>query len=214
MSVDFMKISELLIEGEAKALGLLVAQALEEGNSPDVILQKGLIAGMDEVGKRFKASEMFVPEVLRSARAMHAGMDILKPILAATNEGESKEKIVIGTVKGDLHDIGKNLVSMLLEGAGFEVIDAGIDISPEGFLEIVKKEKPAIVGMSAMLSTTMQAMGDTINYFKEQGMRDEVKFIVGGAPVSQEFANTIGADGYGDDATDTLSLVKKILGKG
>lgn len=214
MPVDLKKISELLIEGEAKPLGLLVTQALEEGNSPDEILQKGLINGMDEVGKRFKISEMFVPEVLRSARAMHVGMDILKPILAASNEGQNPEKIVIGTVKGDLHDIGKNLVCMLLEGAGFQVIDAGIDISPEAFLDVVKKENPVIIGMSAMLSTTMQAMGETINYFKDQGMRDKVKFIVGGAPVTQEFANTIGADGYADDATEALSLVKKILGKG
>ncbi|QGP91628.1 Methionine synthase [Neomoorella glycerini] len=208
MAVELQEIAKALIAGSQDQVRQLVGEALKEGVAPQEILQKGLIAGMDEVGRRFKANEMFVPEVLLCARAMHAGMDVLKPVMVEGAQG-NKEKVVIGTVKGDLHDIGKNLVIMMLEGAGFKVIDLGMNVSPEKFLEVFEAEKPAVIGMSAMLTTTMQAMRDTIALFEKQGQRHKVKFLVGGAPVTAEFANKIGADGYGADAGEALELVKE-----
>lgn len=208
MQMELQAIARALITGNQDEVRQLVGEALKEGVAPQEVLQKGLIAGMDEVGKRFKANEMFVPEVLLCARAMHAGMDVLKPVMVEGAEG-NQEKVVIGTVKGDLHDIGKNLVIMMLEGAGYKVLDLGMNVSPEKFLEVFETEKPAVIGMSAMLTTTMQAMRDTIALFEKQGQRDKVKFLVGGAPVTAEFSSTIGADGYGADAGEALELVKE-----
>jgi 5-methyltetrahydrofolate--homocysteine methyltransferase len=174
-------------------------------------LNNGLIVGMNEVGNRFKKGEMFIPEVLKSAKAMHAGQEVLRPLLAAGG-GATGGKIVLGTVQGDLHDIGKNLVGMMCEGAGFDVIDLGFNLEPEKFTEAIKKHQPAIVGMSALLTTTMRAMGYTIKAIEEAGLRDKVKVMVGGAPVDAEFAERIGADGYGHNAVSGAELAKKLAG--
>jgi 5-methyltetrahydrofolate--homocysteine methyltransferase len=182
---------------------------MDAGAKPVDIIDKGLIAGMDIVGPRFKDGEMFIPEVLMCAKAMHAGLDIVKPLLTA---GEQKAgKIVLGTVKGDLHDIGKNLVGMMLESSGIEVINLGIDLSPEKFLDAVKSNKPDILGLSAMLTTTMPAMKETIEVLVKAGLRDKVKIVIGGAPVSQNYADLIGADGYAPDAGSATMLCKKML---
>jgi 5-methyltetrahydrofolate--homocysteine methyltransferase len=166
---------------------------------------------MNEVGRRFKNNEFYVPEVLIAARAMHAAMDVLKPLLAASDV-QPVGTVVIGTVKGDLHDIGKNLVAMMLEGGGFNVIDLGVDVSPEKFLQAVREHKPNIVGLSALLTTTMPAMKTTIEALKEAGVRDQVKVIIGGAPVTQRFADEIGADGYAPDAASAVDVARQLLG--
>jgi 5-methyltetrahydrofolate--homocysteine methyltransferase len=165
---------------------------------------------MDHVGMEFKAGNMFVPEVLRSARVMHASMDILKPLLAAS-DAKMTGKLLLGTVKGDLHDIGKNLVGMMCEGAGFEVKDLGKDVSPEDFVEAVKEFEPDIVGMSALLTTTMRSMEHTIKALEEAGVRDKVKIVIGGAPVTQSFADQIGADGYASNAAAAADMAKRFV---
>lgn len=213
MAVDLQGIANALMAGDQNQVRQLTEEALKEGVSPQVILTDGLITGMGEVGKRFKVNEMFVPEVLLSARAMHAGMNVLKPMLAEGGNEEVQETVLIGTVKGDLHDIGKNLVIMMLEGAGYKVKDLGMNVTPEKFLEECELENPVVIGMSAMLTTTMEAMRDTIKYFEKQGKRDKVKFLVGGAPVTDNYAREIGADGYGADAGEAVDLVKKITGR-
>jgi 5-methyltetrahydrofolate--homocysteine methyltransferase len=184
---------------------------LDEGLVPKDILDNGLVVGMNEVGARFKRGEMFVPEVLMSARAMQAGLGVLRPHLVASG-AKLIGKIVIGTVKGDLHDIGKNLVGMMCQGAGFDVIDLGFNVDPEKFVKAIKEQQPDIVGMSALLTTTMRAMGHTINAIQEAGLRDSVKIMVGGAPVDAEFANRIGADGYGSNAANAAELAKRFVG--
>ncbi|ACI19047.1 cobalamin B12-binding domain-containing protein [Dictyoglomus thermophilum] len=209
--VDLKEIAEAVIKGNRKKVQELVSKALEDGLSPEEIINNGLLAGMSVVGERFKNNEIFVPEVLVSARAMQAGMDILKPLIAK-NPGIIKGKVVIGTVKGDLHDIGKNLVAMMLEGAGYQVFDLGIDVPPEKFVEAIKEYNPDIVGMSALLTTTMPQMGVTIEVLKKEGVRDKVKVIVGGAPVTETFAKEIGADGYAPDAPSAVELVNQLLG--
>jgi 5-methyltetrahydrofolate--homocysteine methyltransferase len=168
---------------------------------------------MNEVGVRFKVGDMFVPEVLMSAEAMQAGTTLLRPLLVG-GSGKQVGKVLLGTVKGDLHDIGKNLVAMMCEGAGFEVIDIGFNADPEKFVEAIKKQQPKVVGMSAMLTTTMRAMGYTIKAIEEAGLRDQVKIMVGGAPVDAEFAVRIGADGYGSNAPAGADLAKKLAGVG
>lgn len=213
MAVDLKGIANALMAGDQNQVRQLTEEALKEGVSPQVILTDGLITGMGEVGKRFKVNEMFVPEVLLSARAMHAGMNVLKPLLAEGGNDGAQETVLIGTVKGDLHDIGKNLVIMMLEGAGYKVKDLGMNVTPEKFLEEFELENAAVIGMSAMLTTTMEAMRDTIKYFEKQGKRDKVKFLVGGAPVTDNYAREIGADGYGADAGEAVDLVKKITGR-
>ncbi len=203
-------LKENLIAGKADEVRKNVKEALSLGLSAQTILDEGLVKAMDIVGKRFKANEIYVPEVLIAARAMHAGMDILKPLFV--KQGVKKiGKIVIGTVSGDLHDIGKNLVAVMMEGAGFEVIDLGVDISPEKFVDAVRKEKPTFLGMSALLTTTMLSMLKVINALKEAGLRDKVKVITGGAPVSREFAKEIGADGYADDARGAVEIARKLM---
>ena len=188
----------------------LVQEALKEGVSPNDVLVKGLIAGMDIVGKRFKANEIYVPEVLIAARAMKAGMAILKPLLADTGI-KPTGTFIIGTVKGDLHDIGKNLVSMMMEGAGFNVVDLGVDVQPAKFVDIIKKNPDSLVGMSALLTTTMMGMKETLESIKKEGAAGKVKVMIGGAPVTQKFADEIGADGYAPDAASAVDVAKKLL---
>jgi 5-methyltetrahydrofolate--homocysteine methyltransferase len=188
----------------------LVKEALSTGGSPEGILNGGLVEGMNIVGEKFKNNECFIPEVLVSARAMKQGLEILKPRLAETNV-KPLGKVVIGTIQGDLHDIGKNIVSMLLQGAGLEVIDLGADVPIDRFVESAKNEKADIVGMSALLITTMVNMKEVIQGLKEAGLKDDVKVIVGGAPVTRDFAVKIGADGYAPDAASGVDVAKTLL---
>lgn len=176
------------------------------------ILSEGLIAGMDVVGKKFKANEMYIPEVLIAARAMHASMDILKPLLAETG-APTKGIAVIGTVQGDLHDIGKNLVSMMLEGAGFTIVDAGVDVTSEKFVEAAKESKADIVGLSALLTTTMPSMKEIIVALRKDPATKDIKVIIGGAPLTQEYADSIGADGYAPDASSAVDISEELLKK-
>jgi 5-methyltetrahydrofolate--homocysteine methyltransferase len=204
------EISNFVIEGNLANIQDLTRQALDEGLEAKEILDKGLMPGMDHVGVEFKAGNMFVPEVLRSARAMQAAMNILRPILAESGV-ELAGKVLLGTVKGDLHDIGKNLVSMMCEGAGFEVKDLGKDVEADTFVEEVKNFEPDVLGMSALLTTTMRAMEHTIKSLEEAGVRDQVKIIIGGAPVTQAFSDQIGADGYASNAASAADLAKKLI---
>jgi 5-methyltetrahydrofolate--homocysteine methyltransferase len=209
--VDLREISSALIMGDRKKVKELIELALNEGISPEIILNEALIAGMNVVGEKFKNNEFYVPEVLVAARAMKTGMEILKPFLSKSS-GVMRGRIVIGTVKGDLHDIGKNLVAMMLEGAGYEVIDLGIDVDPEKFLSAINTYNPDILGMSALLTTTMPYMRTTIEVLEKAKVRDKVKIIVGGAPVTEDFAKEIGADGYADDAASAVDLVNRLMG--
>ena len=212
MSEIFEQLSTCVLEGDAEKAEVLTKKALEDGLSANEILNKGLVVGMAEVGARFKRGDMFVPEVLMSAEAMHAGQEVLRPLLAESG-ADRVGKILLGTVKGDLHDIGKNLVGMMCEGSGFEVIDLGFNVDPEVFVQAIKEHQPDIVGMSAMLTTTMRAMGYTIKAIEEAGLREKVKVIVGGAPVDEEFSQRIGADGYGSNAVSGPELARHLLGK-
>jgi 5-methyltetrahydrofolate--homocysteine methyltransferase len=211
MADILQNIASKLYDGEDQEVAQLVQQALDEGMAPGEILQGGLIAGMDEVGRDFKAGDLFVPEVLIAARAMHAGMGVLRPLLA---EGDtaSAGRYVIGTVKGDLHDIGKNLVRMMLEGAGFETIDLGTDVEPQAFVDAVREHQPTLVGMSALLTTTMVQMRSTIEALEEAGVRGSVKIMIGGAPVTQAFAQEIGADAYAPDAASAVDVARDLAG--
>lgn len=188
-----------------------VQAAVDEGVDPQVILNEGLVKGMDVVGDKFKKNEFYVPEVLIAARAMKAGMTIIRPLLADTG-AKPTAVFAIGTCKGDLHDIGKNLVAMMMEGAGFEVIDLGIDVAPEKFVDLVKERSPDIIAMSALLTTTMPSMKTTIDALEAAGVRDQVKTMIGGAPVTQNYADEIGADGYAPDAASAVDKVKELLG--
>jgi len=208
--VDLSTLAENLINGKAPAVKELTQKALDEGMEPQKILSDGLIKGMSVVGERFKNNEFYVPEVLIAARAMHAGMDILKPKLADSGV-QPIGKVLLGTVKGDLHDIGKNLVAMMLEGAGFEVVDMGIDVAPEKFADAAK-EGADLIAMSALLTTTMTAMKTTIEALEEAGVRDKIKTLIGGAPVTQNYADEIGADGYARDAASAVDKAKELLG--
>ena len=211
MSKILQKIASNLYKGDREAVAELAQEALDQGLSPAEILADGFIAGMDGVGRDFKAGDLYVPEVLLAARAMHAGMDVLKPLLSEA-EVPSAGKIVIGTVKGDLHDIGKNLVVMMMEGAGFEIVDLGTDVPPEQFVEAVAKEKPDLLGMSALLTTTMPMMRTTIEALEQAGLRGRVKAMVGGAPVTQTWADEIGADGFGSDAASAVDVARSLMG--
>jgi 5-methyltetrahydrofolate--homocysteine methyltransferase len=210
MSETIEEISTAVIEGDVDEIADLTEDALDEGLTAEEILNKGLMPGMDHVGVEFRAGNMFVPEVLRSARTMQTSMDILKPLLAESGI-KMVGKVLLGTVKGDLHDIGKNLVGMMCEGAGFEVKDIGKDISPEGFVEAVKEFEPDVLGMSALLTTTMRSMESTIRVLEEAGLRDKVKIMIGGAPVTQAFADQIGADGYASNAASAAELAKRFV---
>lgn len=204
-------LSKAVIAGKNKRVEAICKALLEEKVNPLDIINGGLIVGMNEVGVRFKANQMFVPEVLLAAQTMETGTNIVKPHINA-EDLPSLGTVLLGTVKGDLHDIGKNLVGMMLESVGFTVINAGIDVAPEDFVAAVKKDHPDVIAMSALLTTTMLHMKDTIELLKEEGLRDEVKVIIGGAPVSQDFADEIAADGFGPDAVAATDLCKKLLG--
>ncbi len=210
MDALFEKIAERLIVGKIDEVKELSQQALDQGASPRDIIDKGLLAGMDVVGKRFKAGDMFIPEVLLCARCMHGAMDILKPLLSEADSA-GVGIYLIGTVEGDLHDIGKNLVSMMLQGAGFEVIDLGTNITPQQFVDAVNEHKPTLLGLSALLTTTMPKMVETINALKEAGVRDQVKIMAGGAPVTQAFVDEIGADAYGANAASATEKAKELM---
>jgi len=208
--IDTEKLYTTLSQGKMDGIEKLVQEALEMGESAESILRGGLIPAMDRIGIKFKSGEIYIPEVLIAARAMHAGMTVLKPILSKSTTNLSK-KVVIGTVKGDLHDIGKNLVVMMLEGGGFEVIDLGIDISADKFIEAIQKHQPQVVGMSALLTTTIKEMKNILQAIEKAGLRKKVKTIVGGAPVNEKFAKEIGADGYAPDAASAVDIVKSLL---
>jgi len=208
---DLKGLAESIISGNMARAKELTQAAIQEGVDPQKILNEGLIAGMNVVGEKFKKNEFYVPEVLIAARAMHAGMDILKPILSQSGI-EPIATVVMGTVKGDLHDIGKNLVVMMLEGAGFKVIDVGVDADPEKFISAIQENNAKLMGMSALLTTTMPSMKTTIEVLKSKGIRDRVKIMVGGAPLTQEYADEIGADGYAPDAASAVDKAKQLLG--
>jgi corrinoid protein of di/trimethylamine methyltransferase len=210
--IDGEKFFQSLSEGETEEVKTLVQEALDAGESAERVLKEGLIQAMDRVGVRFKNGELYIPEVLLAARAMHAGMAILKPILSKSTETIAG-KVLIGTVKGDLHDIGKNLVVMMIEGGGFDVIDLGIDVPASRFVEAVKEHRPQVVGMSALLTTTMMEMKKTIQALEEAGQKDRVKIIVGGAPLTEDFAKEIGADGYAPDAAVAVDVVRSWISK-
>lgn len=200
-----VEMSEFLQKGRAKNVKELVAKAIEEGIEPGVILSDGLLSGMSVIGEKFKKNEVFVPEVLVAARAMNAGIELLRPYLVASGV-EPKGTVVIGTVKGDLHDIGKNIVKMMLEGKGLNVIDLGVDVSAETFVEKAKEHNADIICCSALLTTTMNEMETVVEKAKEAGIRDQVKIMIGGAPVSQEFCDKIGADCYTVDAASASDM--------
>lgn len=204
------EISEAMQRGRAKLIKTLVPQALEEGIPAQEILQDGLLAGMDVVGRKFKANEIFVPEVLVAARAMNVGAGLLKPYLSEAGV-EPKGKVILGTVKGDLHDIGKNLVRMMLEGKGLTVIDLGVDVPPEKFIESAIENDCKIICCSALLTTTMPVMGEVVEKAVEAGVRDKVKIMIGGAPVTEAFGQSINADAYTPDATTCAEVAMQLL---
>lgn len=202
------KLREAILTGDARAAHDLTQEALANGIEPLALINESMIPAMDEVGRLFEAEEYFVPELLLSARAMKAAMELLRPLLAATG-AKPAGKVVIGTVRGDLHDIGKNLVAVLLEGGGFEVIDLGADVAPQKFIEAIRQSGANIVGLSALLTVTMPMMKTTIDALTEAGLRDKVKVMVGGAPVTRQFADRIGADGYGESAIAAVALARR-----
>src|SRR6056297_2459733 len=212
MSMDLSKISEKLISGDVEGLKQMTEETLQTDINPGNILNKGLLPGMDTVGQKWKDGDMFMPEVLRCAKGMSGAMDILRPVLTEGEMGNAGT-LVIGTVAGDLHDIGKDLAGMMFEGAGYKVINIGIDQPNEAFVKAVKEHKPTILGMSALLTTTMPRMGEVINSLKEAGIRDQVAVIVGGAPVTKEFADEIGADLYAPNAGSAVSITNEYLDK-
>lgn len=205
---DLKALADAVINGDQKKALEITKAALAEGKAPKDILDNGLIAGMDIVGARFKKNEVYIPEVLISARAMKTAMEVLEPELVKAGV-EPIGKLLIGTVQGDLHDIGKNLVAMMLKGAGFEVIDLGVDVGPEKFVEQVKAAKAQLIGISALLTTTMPGMERTIKAVKEAGIG--VKVMIGGAPVTQDYADRIGADGYAPDAASAVDIAKSLV---
>ena len=205
------KLFDAVLEGDFEGVKTNLQAALDAKLDPEDILNDGMIAAMREVGIRFEEGEYYVPEMLIAARAMQSGMAILKPYLLQADR-KSSGKVVIGTVKGDLHDIGKNLVALMLEGAGFEIKDLGVDVPIEEFIRVAQEEKPDIVAMSALLTTTMPMMKQTIDAFETAGLRDKVKFIIGGAPISEAYASQIGADGFSTDASRAVNVAKSLVG--
>lgn len=210
MTDSIVRAFEGILKGDQEQVAEHVQLALDEGTAPREILNEGLISAMDRVGVLFETNEYYVPEMLIAARAMKAGLEILRPELMNA-EVEAAGKVLIGTVQGDLHDIGKKLVAIMLEGAGFQVVDLGVDIPPEKIVEVLKAETADIVALSALLTTTMMNMQGTITAVEEAGLRDQVKIIVGGAPVTEEFAREIGADGFAADASAAVKLAKTLM---
>jgi 5-methyltetrahydrofolate--homocysteine methyltransferase len=210
--LDTERLSDAVLAGDRETIRALVPEALAAGADPLHLLNKGLLPAMDTVGQRFAAKTMYMGEVLLAARAMHAGLAILRPLLASLDDpGRARRVVVVGTVKGDLHDIGKNLVGIMLEAAGFTVVDLGANVSTEKFIQAVNDHRPAVVALSALLTTTMRQMRQTIAELRRVGVSDGVKMIVGGAPVTQEFADTIGADGYAPDGPAAVATVRRLL---
>lgn len=210
MNENISALYNAILEGDVAGTKNSIQSALDAGLEPGQILADGMIAAMKEVGKRFEEGEYYVPEMLIAARAMQAGMSLLKPYLVK-DDVKSAGKVVIGTVKGDLHDIGKNLVALMLEGAGFEVKDLGVDVSPETFVETILSDGANIVALSALLTTTMLNMEVTIKAVQQAGLRDKVKIIIGGAPITQDYADQIGADGYSADAGRAVSMAQSLM---
>ena len=209
--MDLTTIKQAVIEGDDKQVADLARRALDEGHSAESVLNDALIVGMGEVGALFEQGEYFVPELLLSARAMQAAMEVLRPLLSASSY-QPLGKVVMGTVQGDLHDIGKKLVAMMLEGSGFEVIDLGTDVAPDRFVETVEESGAQIVGLSALLTTTLPAMEATVSALREAGPV-RVKVMIGGAPVTSAYAQSIGADGYAPDASSAVALARRLVGK-
>lgn len=205
-------ITENLRRGEAVKVAELVQKGLDDGLSWDVILNQGLFAGMEVVGKLFREEEMYIPEVLMAAKAMNAGIKVLKPLMAEAGGGKKLGKVVLGTVKGDIHNLGKELVGIMLRGAGFEVVDIGVDVPSEKFVDAAISEKAQLVGMSALITTTMPYMRTTIEALEKAGLKGQVKTIIGGACVTQQYADEIGADGYSEDAGTAIEKAKELLG--
>jgi len=208
---EIEKLYEAILNGDHKAAVSLTKQALGEGTDPAELISRSMIPAMDQAGKRFECEEYFVPELLLAARAMKGALELLRPLLAERG-AQPAGRVVIGTVKGDLHDIGKNLVASMLEGGGFEVIDLGADVGPERFVEAVRSTGAHIVCLSALLTVTMPSMRTIIEAMRQAGIRDHVKILVGGAPVTAQFAQDIGADGYGENANTAVALARKIMG--
>ena len=211
MSELFAKMSEAVIAADMETVNKLVEEALGNGIGAKEVLDNGLIPGMDIVGQRMKTGEMFIPEVLRSAKIMKAAMELLRPHMSE-KESLGLGTLVIGTVEGDLHDIGKNLVSMMLQGSGFTVVDLGTSVKPQDFVDAVKEHKAVIIGMSALLTTTMPKMDQTVKALKEAGIREQVKIMAGGAPVTEKFVEEIGADAYGANAGSATEKAKELVG--
>jgi len=210
---QYEKMARAMILGDNKTVKALTEEGLAEGVDPKEIIFRGMIPGMDVVGEKFRRNEYYVPQVLLSARAMYAGLDLLKPLISASQTQEYLGTVVIGTAQGDLHDIGKNLVAMMLEGAGFEVHNLGRDVAPEQFVEAAKERRAQIVGISALMTTTMPAMKRTIDAFEQAGLRDQVKVMIGGAPVNQAYADEIKADGYAKDSNKAVLRAKDLMAK-
>ncbi len=209
---DLTQLYEAILNGDAKTAVAVTQAALAEGNEPLSLVNGHMVPAMDEVGRRFDNEEYFVPELLLAARAMKAALELIRPLMASSG-AEPAGRVVIGTVKGDLHDIGKNLVASMLEGAGFQVIDLGTDVPPEKFVQAATQHEANIVGLSALLTVTMPAMKTTIEAFKTAGVRERFRILVGGAPVTQQYADEIGADGYGANATEAVTLARRLTGK-
>jgi 5-methyltetrahydrofolate--homocysteine methyltransferase len=211
--LDTEGLRQAVLEGDRERVAALTSAALAAGVSAVEILNQGLLPGMDVVGKRFGAKDMYISEVLLSARAMHAGLGLLKPALAReTAQAGPKPVVVLGTVKGDLHDIGKNLVAMMLEAGGFVVVDLGTNVPTDKFAQAIREHRPTVLGLSALLTTTMRQMRQTLEELRRAGVMDGVKTVIGGAPVTREFADTIGADGYASDAPGAVAEVKRLVG--
>ncbi|MGO8928929.1 MAG: corrinoid protein [Limisphaerales bacterium] len=207
---DLKQLYESVVNGDAKATQAITQQALADGVDPLKLVNDYMVPAMDEVGRRFEANEYFVPELLISARAMKAALELIRPLLTARGD-QPLGRVAIGTVKGDLHDIGKNLVGSLLEGGGFEVIDLGVNVTPEKFIATINEKQANIVAMSALLTTTMPSMKTTIDALKQAGVREKVKVLIGGAPITQKYADEIGADGYSENAVGAVALAKKAV---
>jgi 5-methyltetrahydrofolate--homocysteine methyltransferase len=207
---DWKQLYDAVLDGNATAAKTITEQALAQGIDPQRLVSQYMIPAMDEAGRRFECNDYFVPELLIAARAMKSSLDLIRPLLAARGD-KPVGKVVIGTVKGDLHDIGKNLVAAMLEGGGFEVTDLGVDVSPEKFLETAREKKADIIALSALLTTTMPSMKATIEAVKNAGLRENFKIMIGGAPVTQKYADEIGADGFSENAAGAVHLARKLV---
>lgn len=208
---QFPELYEAILNGDAKAALAYTKDAIDKGLDPELLVNEAMIPAMDEVGRRFECNEYFVPELMIAARAMKGALAEVRPLLVKKGT-KPRGRVVVGTVKGDLHDIGKNLVASMLEGAGFEVIDLGTNVTPEQFVAAVKEKDASIIGLSALLTTTMPSMRSTIDALSKEGLREQVRVMVGGAPITQEYADEIGADGYGENARSAVTLARKLVG--